>query len=565
MKVATAAQTRRLEELAVEAGATWAELMARAGEGMARVAVAMLGEPRQARVVVLVGPGNNGGDGLVIARHLHDQGARVALYLWKRRPAADDWPMQDVRKRSLPEIDAQQDGSRNELAQLLEQTDLVVDALLGTGLSRTLDEPICSIAAAVNHAHRRVLAVDIPTGINSDTGAIMGCAITATRTATAGVLKPGLLLWPGAGHAGEIDVVPIGLPEVLENEQMAETMTAGKLRGLLPARPADSNKGTFGKVMVVGGAGRYPGAPYLAARGAQRAGAGLVTLATGRSVFGPLAASLHEATFLPLPEEEWGVLGTAAATELIENLSGYRAIVLGPGVGREDPTKTFVQQVLKLEPAKPASSVGFLRSVAAVDRTRRPSSGVGFVRTQASSGPAARPREQEESVHAASFVVDADALNLLAETEHWYEHLTPETVILTPHPGEMARLLSVEGAAAVNEDRLGTAGDAAVKWKQVVVLKGSGTVVAHPDGRMMIGPAGNPALATAGTGDVLAGLIGGLVAQGLDLFDAASLGVYLHAAAGELVRNEVGEAGSVAGDLLDRIPRAISRLRAGER
>src|SRR5918912_488973 len=186
MKVATAAQTRRLEQLAVEAGATWASLMARAGEGMARAAVAMLGEPRHARVLVLVGPGNNGGDGLVIARHLHDLGAQVALYLWKRRPTADDWPIQDVRTRGLPEIDAQQDSGHPELIDRLEHTDLVVDALLGTGLSRPLDETLCSIVAIVNQAHRPVLAVDVPTGINSDTGAIMGCAITATRTAAAG-------------------------------------------------------------------------------------------------------------------------------------------------------------------------------------------------------------------------------------------------------------------------------------------------------------------------------------------------------------------------------------------
>ena len=565
MKVATAAQTRRLEQLAVEAGATWASLMARAGEGMARAAVAMLGEPRHARALVLVGPGNNGGDGLVIARHLHDLGAQVALYLWKRGPTADDWPMQDVRTRGLPEIDAQQDSGHTELTDRLEHTDLVVDALLGTGLSRPLDETLCSIVAIVNRAHRRVLAVDVPTGINSDTGAIMGCAITATRTAAAGVLKPGLLTGPGAAHAGEIEVVPIGLPEALENEQMAETMNPGRLRGLLPARPADSNKGTFGKVMIVGGAGRYPGAPYLAARAAQRAGAGLVTLASGRSVFGPLAASLHEATFLPLPEEEWGVLGAAAAAELLENVSGYRAIVLGPGLGHEDPTKTFVLRILKIETAKSTPGVGFLRAAAAHERTHKPSGGVGFVRTQPASVPAAHTAEKEESAQAPGFVVDADALNLLAETENWHEHVSPESVILTPHPGEMARLLSLEGPAAVNEDRLGIASDAAAKWKQIVVLKGAGTVVAHPDGRAMIGPAGNPALATAGTGDVLAGLIGGLVAQGLALFDAAALGVYLHAGAGELVRDEVGEAGSVAGDLLDRIPRAISRLRAGER
>ncbi len=565
MKVATAAQTRRLEQMAVAAGATWPSLMASAGTGMARIATAMLGEPRHARVLVLVGPGNNGGDGLVIARHLQDAGARVALYVWKRRPEADDWPRRDTRARGLPETDAEEDAGHGELARLLAQADLVVDALLGTGLSRSLDQDLCGIVDTVNRAGRRLLAIDIPTGVNSDTGAIMGCAIRATRTAAAGVLKPGLLLGPGAERAGDVEVVMIGLPDRLENEAMAETMTAGKLRALLPARPADSNKGTFGKVMVVAGAGRYPGAAYLCGRGAQRAGAGLVTLATGRSVFGALAAALHEATFLPLPEEDWGVLGPAAAAELLENVSGYKAIVLGPGLGREDPTKTFVQRVLKIEPAKPAVGVGFLHGVAASDRERRSSGSVGFVRTAALPTRPSRPAAKEEAEHAATFVIDADALNLLSETEDWSEHVAPGTVILTPHPGEMARLLNLEGPAAVNADRLEVARGAAARWKQIVVLKGAGSVIADPDGRVLIGPAGNPALATAGTGDVLAGLIGGLVAQGVEAFDAACLGVYLHAAAGDQVRDEVGAAGSVAGDLLDRIPHAISRLRGGER
>jgi NAD(P)H-hydrate epimerase len=221
--------------------------------------------------------------------------------------------------------------------------------------------------------------------------------------------------------------------------------------------------------------------------------------------------------------------------------------------------------MLKLESAKTPSGVGFLRSVATPERERRSSGGVGFVRPAAAPAPASRPAEKAEPESTATFVLDADGLNLLAQEEDWSGQLAPGSAVLTPHPGEMARLLGLEGPSEVNADRLGTAQRAAAQWKQVVVLKGANTVVADPDGRVAIGPSGNPALATAGTGDVLAGLIGGFIAQGLEPFDAARLGVFLHAAAGMSVRDEVGEAGAVAGDLLDRIPRAITALQSGER
>jgi len=561
MKVATVAQTRRLEQLAVEAGASWESLMLRAGGGMARVAREMLENIRPARALVLVGPGNNGGDGLVIARRLHESGVGVAIYTWRRSARPEDWPLREARERQISELDAASDPNGARLRRLLVEADLVVDALLGIGVTRPLDADLCRIVDIVNTSERPILAVDVPTGVDADTGAVLGCAIRATATAVAGVMKPGLLYGRGATLAGVTHLVPIGLPDDLENEHMAETMTARDMGDILPARPVDSNKGTFGKVMIIAGSGRYPGAAYLAARGALRSGAGLVTLAVGRSLYGALAASVHEATFLPLPEEEWGVLGGAAATEILGEMRDYRAIVLGPGLGREDETKTFVQRFLALEMAKAASGVGFLRATPAGDRERRPGGGVGFVRAAAPHQPASQP-EEAHAEQAHSFVLDADALNLLAEVDGWNERLAAISAVLTPHPGEMARLLKLGGPDEVNADRVGTAQRAAEIWKQVVVLKGAGTVVAAPDGRTALGPGGNPALATAGTGDVLAGLIGGLIAQGLDLFDAARLGVYLHAAAGTLVLDAFGEAGAVAGDLLDHLPRAMRALRS---
>lgn len=343
---------------------------------------------------------------------------------------------------------------------------------------------------------------------------------------------------------------------------MAELLSAQTMRAVLPARPANSNKGTFGKVLVIAGAGRYPGAAFLSASGALRSGAGLVSLACGRSIFGALAASLHEATFLPLPEEDWGVLGTDAVREVEEHIGGYQALVVGPGLGREDATKTFLNRLLRFETPQTAGSVGFLRAApaAASDRPRRQGS-FGFRRAEAANEDAAHTEENKTGDHLPHMVIDADGLFLLSQTDNWWQQIAANQLILTPHPGEMARLLKLDDAAQVNEDRQGTAQRAAAEWQQIVVLKGAETVIAAPDGTVRIGPQGNAALATAGTGDVLAGVIGGLLAQGVEPFDAACLGVWLHAEAGQLVRREVGEAGAVAGDLLPRLPRAITQLR----
>lgn len=583
--VATVADTRQLEADAVAGGVSWAELMERAGRGVADEIIRRWGlaadpddqagrRPRETRVLVLVGPGNNGGDGLVVARHLHDAGAKVALYIWKRVERADDQPWRECRARGIPEIRAEQDAAQQSLGQTTRRADLVIDALLGIGVDRPLDGALAAIVAAVNAARDQrgtqqrdtpqVVAIDVPTGINADTGAVLGDAIAADLTVATGVLKPGHLREPGRSSAGEIVCVPIGLSFTYEETAMAESLNAQALRALLPDRPADSHKGTFGKVMIIAGAGRYPGAAFLTTSGALRSGVGLATLACGRSIFGALAAALHETTFLPLPEADWGVLGVDAAKEVLSNLSGYKALVIGPGLGREDDTKKFLERLLKIETPATASSVGFLRNTAAGgESSQKHASGVGFLRNTAAKPVEAKPEPQSDEGGEAlpPIVIDADGLNLLTEIDEWWTKVPAERLVLTPHPGEMARLLKLNDASEVNNDRVGAARRAAQEWKQIVVLKGAETVIAAPDGKSSIGPAGNPALATAGTGDVLAGIIGGLIAQGVEPFDAARLGVFLHAQAGQIVRREVGEAGALAGDLLLRLPRAISELR----
>ncbi|GAB4200026.1 MAG: bifunctional ADP-dependent NAD(P)H-hydrate dehydratase/NAD(P)H-hydrate epimerase [Roseiflexaceae bacterium] len=555
MHIATTAQMRALEQGAVDAGATWPGLLEQAGWGVAQEALRLLGDASGRVVLVLVGPGNNGADGLVAARHLHDAGARVTLYLWRRSEPHNDPNWLRCRERAIPELAAANDPDAQALARLLPEAALVIDALLGMGISRVVGGDLAAIVRAVNqrprpnaatkphtttkqrrpdlHPLSLVLSIDLPTGIHSDSGAVMGVAITADTTVATGLIKRGLLLYPGRTYAGDLRLAEIGLAQRQLEALMSERITPDFVRGRLPARPDDGHKGTFGKVMVVAGSLIYPGAASLATAGALRVGAGLVTLATGRSVLGG-PGRLPEITLRPLPEAEWGTLGEEAADDLLKHLEGYRALLIGPGLGREQHTRKFLERLLGIEAPRQRGAIGF-RIATAEEK------------------PAAQTRPELPPT-----VIDADGLNLLSEIDGWAERLPRDRMVLTPHPGEMERLLKTE---ALDGDLVRVAEDAAKAWGQVVVLKGATTVVAEPEGRSAIHDGGNAALATAGTGDVLAGAIAGLLAQGLEPFEAAALGVYLHGAAGRLLREDLGDAGTIASDLLPRLPLAIKQLK----
>lgn len=544
MKIVATAEMRRLEQAAVEAGATWEGLMEHAGLGVAREALRYLGDPVGRRVLVLVGPGNNGGDGLVVARHLHDAGAVIALYLWRRQGVEHDANWQQCRQRGLIEHEAAHDPDLHWLTVALDRTDLVVDALLGMGASRHLDPRLAAIVARVNAVRRQasvkagphplVVAVDLPTGVQADSGAILGTALYADLTVATGLPKPGLFAYPGRKYRGHLALAELEIPTHNLEALMSDLLTAAYARSLLPERPLDAHKGSFGNVMVVAGSLRYPGAAFLACAGAARVGAGLVTFASARTVLG-MAARLPEVTVLPLAEGDWGALGPAALEEFGKEVTSYKALVLGPGLGQADSTRAFVERAFGLDTPKTKPRVGFFSSSA----EEQPST---------SSAVPSLPLT----------VLDADGLNLLATIDDWSERLPKEHFVFTPHPGEFRRLLKLE---SLPEDRLAVVREAAEHWGQVVVLKGATTLIAAPDGRTLVYDGANPALATAGTGDVLAGAIGGLLAQGLSLYDAAALGVYLHGAAGARVRDELGEMGTLAGDLLPELPRTIKDLR----
>lgn len=540
MRLATTAQMRALEQAAVDAGTTWEGLMEQAGWGVAQEALRRLGPVAGRQVVILVGPGNNGGDGLVVARHLHDAGARVTLYLWRRSDPEGDANWQRCRARAITEVDSATDPDQEVLRALLGQADLVVDALLGMGISRPLEGQLAAIVDAVNQVRAMrgpalfVLAIDLPTGVNSDTGAVGTTAIRADVTIATGLPKRGSVLFPGRAYVGELALAEIGIPAQALESVMSMILTAEYARSLLPARPSDAHKGRFGKVLVVAGSLHYPGAAILACAGAARVGAGLVTLASGRTVL-QSGGRPPEVTLLPIAEGEWGAIGPNAVEDLTQHLKDYTALLVGPGLGTAECTREFLQQLFGLDRPKPKGRVGFLAGAP-------------------SDVQAAATRVEELP----PTVLDADGLNLLATFDGWEQRLPHARFVLTPHPGEMRRLLKVDELPG---DPLTVATDAASRWDQVVVLKGATTVIAAPDGRSLTHSRPNPALATAGTGDVLAGAIAGLLAQGLAPFDAAALGVYLHAAAGARVREELGDAGAMAGDLLIQLPKAMKALR----
>lgn len=517
MKLVTSREMRELEAAAVAAGSTEAQLMEEAGLAVAQEAWMLLGTLEGRHILVLAGPGNNGGDGLVAARHLADWGAQVIVALPINREPDDN--SRELEQRSvmlMPTTDAE---GQAELAALLPECDLVIDALLGTGASRAIDaESPLGLALSTLAAGRRrqpapkLIAVDLPTGLNADTGAVDPHTVAPDLSVTFGLPKVGMYEAPGSAFVGRVQVIELGIPAEAMAMVKLELMTSRWMRSAIPERPENSNKGTYGRVLVVGGSRRYVGAPTLAARAAYRAGAGLVTIATPEPVYAMSAPTLPEATWLPQPASADGGLPGETAVALRNEWPHFSAAVVGPGMGDSDETRSLLWAALPDLADLPQGAV-----------------------------------------------IDADALNALATMPDAPDRV-PENVVLTPHPGEMARLMAMT-VEDVQAQRLETAQQAARRFGCVVVLKGAHSIIAAADGRTLLCPFANPLLASAGTGDVLAGIIAGYLAQGKEPFEGAALGVYLHAATGESLRRHLGDGGLLASELADELPRALNEIR----
>lgn len=513
MKLADTATMRRLEARAATIGMDEPTLMELAGYNVAALLRQQGRLTPGKRVLILAGSGNNGGDGLVAAYHLHRAGIWPSIYLTRAR--SDDPNLARATSVGIPvAVHGEGDGAQL-LQQWLAKADCVLDALLGIGSGPPLRGSVLEILAAVQQVaspDTLRVAVDIPSGIDADTGAADPQAFQADFTLATGLAKPGCFVGKGADCAGEVRVADIGLPPEWAEPLPLQRTTAALVKGLLPSRLQSAHKGTFGRALIVAGSRRYVGAAYLSAAAAARAGAGLVTLALPASIQPMVAAKATECTFLPLPDAA-GHLTPDSIEPIVEALPKYRALLVGCGLGDDPETFACVR---------------------------------GLV------------HELRDMPDAPPLALDADGVNALAGLD--LSKALPPAAILTPHAGEFGRLLQ-QPAAHVDAERLQLAPQCAADWDVVLLAKGAPSVIAAPDGATAINPHRNPALATAGTGDVLAGVTVGLLAQGASPHDAAVAGAFIHGEAGERVRARLGESGLLASDLLGEIPLVMQALR----
>lgn len=517
MKVASICQLREVEAAADRSLLSYEAMMLRAGAAASAFLQRRRSITAATKIIFLIGKGNNGGDGLVMASDLASAiGADIRLYLLHPRDSSDK-PYQAARRAGLQVTLAADDHESQQLAGLIHSADILIDAILGIGARLPLrGETAVALERANEFLRNRaarpfILAIDSPSGIDCDTGQADEFVIAADATITFIAAKRGHFTFPAARYVGDLEIASLGIPDSLpELNQINATVVDGRAASsLLPDRPLDAHKGAFGKVMVVAGSKHYIGAVALAAEAAYRSGAGLVTIATTRRLIESVAGYLREPTWLPLPAVD-GAIAESAAVLLVDEADGYDALLVGCGLGKHDSTGAFLRQLLASDSLPP-------------------------------------------------LVLDADALNFLSQDAAWWARLPADTII-TPHPGELARMLRLS-AKAINADRWAIARQCAEDWDLVMLLKGAHTLVAAPDRRIAVLPFKTDALSTAGAGDILAGLIAGLRAQGLNAFDSACLGAYVHASAGTIAAEAAGSSRSViAGDVLPALGNAFAAL-----
>ncbi len=532
MKVVTAAEMRQIDQDTIEGiGIPGIVLMETAGSAIVRAIERHY--PTCQRIGIFAGKGNNGGDGIVIARQLAHIGRDVHLFLLSPQESftgeaqtnlqiakglTANFGLQTAPKDGLrieeilTDAALEPDTSLNRIASC----DLLVDAIFGTGLRGTVRDPIATVINAINRSPIPILSVDLPSGLDADTGHPLGTCIQADRTVTIGLPKRGLLMHPGAELAGKLEVVDIGFPvQVVDAQDIKVNWTsATQAAQWMPPRPLSSHKGSYGRVLVVAGSTGMTGAAALASEAALRVGAGLVTLATPRHLNPILEGLLPEVMTLPLPETDTGSLAVSATSTILEFAEKMKSILaIGPGLSQHPETVSLIHQLI---------------------------------------------RENREQGLDLRMVIDADGLNALSQDRETLSLLNNETV-LTPHPGEMARLTKTP-IPTLETDRISTAQQFASEHGVTLVFKGAPTVTSAPNGNLWVNSTGNPGMATGGMGDVLTGVIAGLMAQDISSESAAALGVYLHGLAGDIAAETSGMHGLIASDVLKAVPEAIFSL-----
>ncbi|HEY62212.1 MAG TPA: NAD(P)H-hydrate dehydratase [Anaerolineae bacterium] len=537
MKYVTVDEMRTIDRESDKHGQTFAMLMDCAGKGVAEIVNQKYGSLTEKRVLGIVGAGHNGGDTVVACSYLLEWGWKATIYIVLPRPE-DDPLITKFKSLGGQCIKVDEDPEYQKLNDLISSRPILLDGVLGTGVHLPLRGNIPDILGRIREnvidKDIHVVAIDCPSGVDCDTGDAAEECIPAEITATMAAIKQGLLRFPAYNYVGEIQVVDIGVPKGLAayDSIRREVVDCEMVKRCLPERPLNAHKGTFGTALVVAGSTNYTGAALLASEAAYRIGAGLVTAAVPASIHIALAGSLPEATWILLPHE-MGVINSDAVKVINENIDRVTAMLFGPGFGMDDATAEFVSRLVDPNGGRQQAGLGFL--------------------------PTHDESSRVKKVSLPPLVIDADGLKLLARVPQWYKRI-PSLSILTPHPGEMAVLTGMK-VEDIQADRVHTAEKYAHEWGHIVVLKGAHTVIASPDGHTAVIPIASPALARAGTGDVLAGLIVGLRAQGVDAFHSSIAGVWIHAQAGLRAAMRLGSTAAVlAGDVLGSVVDVLGDL-----
>ena len=514
MLVVTAKEMRELDRLTIEKyGVPSLTLMERAGEGVFDALLERFPKATKKGVLVVAGRGNNGGDGLVVARYLKKKRIPCEVILLARKENLSHDAGANLRAylRAKGKISEGEETALSHLTKKFKDYGVLVDAIFGTGLSKAVQGLYADAIEAMNASGLPIVAVDMPSGLDTDSGRPLGIAVQAETTVTFGYPKLGQVVHPETPYVGELAVVDIGIDSkaVAEVAPRTELLEEQEVSWLIPTREPDTHKGTFGHLLVVAGSRGKTGAAILACRAAMRVGTGLVSLAAPRSLNDIFAGALVESMTEPLGGSSDDDLEAPSDQTWARLLDKKAALLFGPGIGLKDGAKSALWWLLRnLE---------------------------------------------------IPWVIDADGLtHLAAETGRLRAAKRPP--VLTPHPGEMARLMGTD-TETINRDRVGTARSFAVEHRCHVVLKGARSVIATADGKVYINPTGNAGMASGGMGDVLAGILAGMLAQGLDEGDALKLGVFLHGFVGDRVRDGQGEMGMIATDVVDALPQGIKKLK----
>ncbi|MGD9043126.1 MAG: NAD(P)H-hydrate dehydratase [Desulfobacterales bacterium] len=520
MLLVTAAEMQEMDRRTIEThGIPGLELMEKAGRGAARVLLDQFGDHAKAGVGIICGKGNNGGDGFVIARCLAEKGIEVSVYLLAETAALKGDAATNYERLLPLNVGVIEIADENTFAKTksrLSKHGLLVDAILGTGLAsdvRGLFKTVIDFINALNASNSAgiaIFAVDIPSGLNADTGQPCGTCIRAQSTATFGLAKIGHFTYPGAEYTGSLEIIDIGIPGAVVQavDPKQYLMTPEQIRTYLQPRSPDAHKGRTGHLLVIAGSIGKTGAAAMTGVSAMRAGAGLVTLGIAESLNPILETQALEVMTAPLPETQNGTLATGAAEKIKKLAAGKTCLAIGPGIGQAEETQKLVRKIISQSPVP--------------------------------------------------VVIDADGLNNIAGQTQLLKSLKSPAV-LTPHPGEMARLIGVT-PAEVQQNRLQCAREFATHFKVHLVLKGAATVIAHPDGSAYINPTGNPGMASGGMGDVLTGVLAGFITQGFPPEAASHAAVYLHGAAADTLAQAIGPIGYLAGEVMNAIPREIKKL-----